>query len=45
MQGSKLYVGNLSYSVSIDELKGLYSPLREVRDAERAVLEDTNRAQ
>ncbi|OPY71637.1 MAG: RNA recognition motif [Syntrophorhabdus sp. PtaU1.Bin050] len=32
MQGSKLYVGNLSYSVSVDELKELFLPFGEVRD-------------
>jgi RNA recognition motif-containing protein len=32
MQGSKLYVGNLSYSATIEEIKDLFSGLGEVRD-------------
>jgi RNA recognition motif-containing protein len=32
MQGSKLYVGNLSYSVTSDELKELFSGMGEVRE-------------
>ncbi len=32
MQGSKLYVGNLSYSVTNDELKELFSGYGEVRN-------------
>jgi RNA recognition motif-containing protein len=31
--GNKLYVGNLPYSTSIDELKDLFSPCGEVKDA------------
>jgi RNA recognition motif-containing protein len=31
MQGSKLYVGNLHYSVTQDELKELFSPHGEVK--------------
>lgn len=31
--GNKLYVGNLPYSTSIDELKDLFSPRGEVKDA------------
>ena len=32
MQGSKLYVGNISYSVTNQELEGLFSAYGEVRD-------------
>lgn len=32
MQGSKLYVGNLKYSVSADELRDLFSSHGEVKD-------------
>jgi RNA recognition motif-containing protein len=32
MQGSKLYVGNLSYSVVSDELEGLFSTYGEVKE-------------
>jgi RNA recognition motif-containing protein len=32
MQGSKLYVGNLSYSVVNDELEGLFSTYGEVKE-------------
>jgi RNA recognition motif-containing protein len=32
MQGSKLYVGNLSYSATIEEIKELFSGFGEVRD-------------
>jgi RNA recognition motif-containing protein len=32
MQGSKLYVGNLSYSTTIEEVKNLFSGFGEVRD-------------
>ena len=32
MQGSKLYVGNLSYSVAIDELEKLFSNYGEVTE-------------
>ena len=32
MQGSKLYVGNLNYSVTNKELEGLFSEYGEVRD-------------
>ena len=32
MQGSKLYVGNLNYSVTNDELKELFSSYGEVKD-------------
>ncbi len=31
MQGSKLYVGNLKYSVTNEELKGLFSGYGEVK--------------
>jgi len=32
MQGSKLYVGNLGYSVTIDQLQELFSAYGEVRN-------------
>jgi RNA recognition motif-containing protein len=32
MQSNKLYVGNLNYSVTIDELKNLFSAHGEVKD-------------
>ena len=32
MQGSNLYVGNLSYSATIEEIKELFSGFGEVRD-------------
>ena len=32
MQGSKLYVGNLKYSVNTDELRDLFSNHGEVKD-------------
>jgi RNA recognition motif-containing protein len=32
MQGSKLYVGNLSYSVSSEQIKELFSGFGEVKD-------------
>ncbi|MBP1736055.1 MAG: rbp [Deltaproteobacteria bacterium] len=32
MQGSKLYVGNLSYSATIEEIKELFSGFGEVRE-------------
>jgi len=32
MQGSKLYVGNLSYSVTKEQLEGLFSNHGEVRE-------------
>jgi RNA recognition motif-containing protein len=32
MQGSKLYVGNLKYSVSADQLRDLFSSHGEVKD-------------
>jgi len=32
MQGSKLYVGNLSYSVTSDQIKELFSTYGEVKD-------------
>jgi RNA recognition motif-containing protein len=32
MQGSKLYVGNLSYSATIEEIKDLFSGFGEVID-------------
>jgi len=32
MQGSKLYVGNLNYSVTNAELEELFSPYGEVRN-------------
>ena len=33
MQGSKLYVGNLSYSVTDEQLEGLFSPHGKVKSA------------
>ncbi len=33
MQGSKLYVGNFSYSVTEDELKEMFSAYGEVKEA------------
>jgi RNA recognition motif-containing protein len=33
MQGSNLYVGNLSYSVTEEQLKGLFSDHGEVKEA------------
>jgi RNA recognition motif-containing protein len=33
MQGSKLYVGNLSYSVTDEQLKELFSPYGSVQSA------------
>jgi RNA recognition motif-containing protein len=32
MEGSKLYVGNLSYSATIEEIKELFSGFGEVRE-------------
>lgn len=32
MEGSKLYVGNLSYSATIEEIKELFAGFGEVRD-------------
>ncbi len=32
MQGSKLYVGNLNYSVKSEELKELFSKFGEIKD-------------
>jgi RNA recognition motif-containing protein len=32
MEGSKLYVGNLSYSATIEEIKALFAGFGEVRD-------------
>lgn len=32
MEGSKLYVGNLSYSATIEEIKELFAGVGEVRD-------------
>lgn len=32
MEGSKLYVGNLSYSATIEEIKELFAAFGEVRD-------------
>ncbi len=33
MQGSKLYVGNFSYSTSDDQLEKLFSPFGQVKSA------------
>jgi RNA recognition motif-containing protein len=44
MQGSKLYVGNLSYSVTGSQLKELFSQYGEIKDAVVIKDRDTDRS-
>jgi RNA recognition motif-containing protein len=42
--GTRLYVGNLSYSVTNDSLEALFAPFGEVRSAQVVMDRDTGRS-